>query len=179
MGKLGRIGDFSRSLFVEALAFGFTAPAGSFSLHLDGRLTAAAILIAGAAGVALCLGADFVKVNPPHEADGKSSAEGLKIASMAAGRTGLVCAGGSKADANVFLTELHNQIHIGGACGNATGRNIHMRSEDEAIRLCNAISAITLGDWSVEDAEAVFRGGIQSVGLHRRLAVYWRLSNGN
>ena len=50
MGKLGRIGDFSRSLFVEALAFGFTAPAGSFSLHLDGRLTAAAILIAGAAG---------------------------------------------------------------------------------------------------------------------------------
>ena len=27
----------------------------------------------------------------------------LKIASMAAGRTGLVCAGGSKADANVFL----------------------------------------------------------------------------
>ena len=106
----------------------------------------------------MCLGADFVKVNPPHEADGKSSAEGLKIASMAAGRTGLVCAGGSKADANVFLTELHNQIHIGGACGNATGRNIHMRSEDEAIRLCNAISAITLGDWSVEDAEAVFRG---------------------
>ena len=60
-------------------------------------------LIAGAAGVALCLGADFVKVNPPHEVDGKSSSESLKIASMAAGRTGLVCAGGSKADANVFL----------------------------------------------------------------------------
>ena len=99
---------------------------------------------------------------------------------MAAGRTGLVCAGGSKADANVFLTELHNQIHIGGACGNATGRNIHMRSgKDEAIRLCNAISAITLGDWSVEDAEASipWRKGIQPIGLHRRLAVYWRLSN--
>ena len=115
-------------------------------------------LIAGAAGVALCLGADFVKVNPPHEVEGQTSAEGLAIASKAAGRTGLVCAGGSKADANVFLTELHNQIHIGGACGNATGRNIHMRSTEEAIRLCNAISAITLGDWSVEYAEAVFRG---------------------
>ena len=111
-------------------------------------------LIAGAAGVALCLGADFVKVNPPHEVEGQTSAEGLAIASKAAGRTGLVCAGGSKADANVFLTELHNQIHIGGACGNATGRNIHMRSTEEALRLCNAISAITLGDWSVEDAEA-------------------------
>ena len=88
-------------------------------------------LIAGAAGVALCLGADFVKVNPPHEVEGQTSAEGLAIASKAAGRTGLVCAGGSKADANVFLTELHNQIHIGGACGNATGRNIHMRSTEE------------------------------------------------
>ena len=77
---------------------------------------------------------------------------------MAAGRTGLVCAGGSKADANVFLTDLYDQIHVGGACGNATGRNIHMRSTEEAIRLCDAISAITLGDWSVEDAEAVFKG---------------------
>lgn len=50
MGKLGRIGDFSRSLSVEALTFGLAAPAGSSSLHLDGRLTAAAILIACAAG---------------------------------------------------------------------------------------------------------------------------------
>lgn len=55
-------------------------------------------LIAGAAGVALCLGADFVKVNPPKATDGQTSAEGLKIASTAAGRTGLVCAGGSKED---------------------------------------------------------------------------------
>jgi class I fructose-bisphosphate aldolase len=114
--------------------------------------------IAGAAGVALCLGADFVKVNPPHEADGKSSAELLHIASVAAGRTGLVCAGGSKRDANEFLSDLYDQIHIGGADGNATGRNIHTRSLDEAVRLANAIAAITLGDWSVEDAEAVYAG---------------------
>lgn len=118
----------------------------------------AADLIAGAAGVALCLGADFVKVNPPAASDGKTSAEHLKIASMASGRTGLVCAGGSKADATVFLSQLHDQIHIGGACGNATGRNIHMRSLDEAVRLTKAISAITLADYSVEDAVAVFNG---------------------
>lgn len=118
----------------------------------------AADLIAGAAGVALCLGADFVKVNPPAASDGKTSAENLKIASMASGRTGLVCAGGSKADATVFLTQLHEQIHIGGACGNATGRNIHMRSLDEAVRLTKAISAITLADYSIEDAVAVFNG---------------------
>ena len=115
-------------------------------------------LIAGAAGVALCLGADFVKVNPPAAVEGQTSAEGLAIASRAAGRTGLVCAGGSKADAHDFLTSLHDQIHIGGACGNATGRNIHMRSTEEAVRLTKAISAITLADYSVEDAEAVFNG---------------------
>ncbi len=115
-------------------------------------------LIAGAAGVALCLGADFVKVNPPAPTDDKTSAENLKIASTAAGRTGLVCAGGSTVDAQTFLTQLHDQIHIGGACGNATGRNIHQRSLDEAVRLTKAISAITLADYDVDQALAVFEG---------------------
>lgn len=115
-------------------------------------------LIAGAAGAALCLGADFVKVNPPAPSEGATSAQNLAIASQAAGRTGLVCAGGSKADAKDFLASLYDQIHIGGACGNATGRNIHMRSLDEAVRLTKAISAITLSDYEVEDALAVFNG---------------------
>jgi class I fructose-bisphosphate aldolase len=115
-------------------------------------------LIAGAAGTALCLGADFVKVNPPKGDDAGSSADKLKEAAAASGRTGLVCAGGSTVEANVFLQQLWDQIHVGGATGNATGRNIHQRSLDEAVRLTKAISAITLGDWSVEDAEAVFRG---------------------
>ena len=115
-------------------------------------------LIAGAAGVALCLGADFVKVNPPSACEDSTSAENLSIAAKAAGRTGLVCAGGSTVDAETFLTQLHDQIHIGGACGNATGRNIHQRSLDEAVRLTKAISAITLADYSVADALAVFNG---------------------
>lgn len=115
-------------------------------------------LIAGAAGVALCLGADFVKVNPPKPEDGRTPAEALKVASDAAGRTGLVCAGGSTVDAKTFLTQLYDQIHVGGADGNATGRNIHQRSLDEAVRLTKAISAITLADYSVEDALAVFEG---------------------
>ncbi|QKF07460.1 aldolase [Berryella wangjianweii] len=114
-------------------------------------------LIAGAAGAALCLGADFVKVNPPKPAAG-TSAEALAVASEAAGRCGLVCAGGSTVDAPTFLSQLHEQIHVGGACGNATGRNIHQRSLDEAVRLTKAISAITLDDASVEDALAVFEG---------------------
>lgn len=115
-------------------------------------------LIAGAAGVALCLGADFVKVNPPKPTDEATSAESLKIAATAAGRTGLVCAGGSTVDAQTFLTQLHDQIHVGGACGNATGRNIHQRSLDEAVRLTKAISAITLADYDVDRALKVFNG---------------------
>lgn len=115
-------------------------------------------LIAGAAGVALCLGADFVKVNPPKATDEATSAESLEIAATAAGRTGLVCAGGSTVDAQTFLTQLHDQIHIGGACGNATGRNIHQRSLDEAVRLTKAISAITLADYDVDRALKVFNG---------------------
>ncbi|MEL7667761.1 MAG: aldolase, partial [Actinomycetota bacterium] len=112
----------------------------------------------GAAGVAVSLGADFVKVNPPKGDETASSAEKLKEAASAAGRTGLVCAGGSTVDARTFLTQLWEQIHVGGASGNATGRNIHQRSLDEAVRLTKAISAITLGDWSAEDALAVFNG---------------------
>jgi class I fructose-bisphosphate aldolase len=115
-------------------------------------------LIAGAAGVALCLGADFVKVNPPKPTDGASSAELLARASEAAGRTGLVCAGGSTVDAEQFLTQLYEQIHIGGAAGNATGRNIHQRSLDEAVRLTKAISAITLADYDAQEALDVFAG---------------------
>ncbi|MCL2756699.1 MAG: aldolase [Coriobacteriia bacterium] len=117
-------------------------------------------LIAGAAGVALCLGADFVKVNPPKPAAGDTatSAELLKRASAASGRTGLVCAGGSTVDATKFLSQLYDQIHIGGATGNATGRNIHQRSLDEAVRLTKAISAITLGDYDVAEALDVFNG---------------------
>ncbi len=115
-------------------------------------------LIAGAAGVAVALGSDFVKVNPPKATDDATSPELLEQASLASGRTGLVCAGGSTVDAKTFLTQLWEQIHVGGATGNATGRNIHQRSLDEAVRLTKAISAITLADYSAADALAVFEG---------------------
>ncbi|MGI6590092.1 MAG: aldolase [Eggerthellaceae bacterium] len=114
--------------------------------------------IAGAAGVALCLGSDFVKVNPPHPSDDKDQFQNLAIASAAAGRTGLVCAGGSTVKAEDFLEQLYNQIHVGGADGNATGRNIHQRGTEEAVRLTKAISAITLRDASVDEAVAIYRG---------------------
>ena len=113
-------------------------------------------LIAGAAGVAACLGSDFVKVNAPKK-DGKSSPELLREAVRAAGRTKLVCAGGSTTTEEKFLSELYDQIHVGGAAGNATGRNIHQKSLDDAVKFCNAIYAITVENKSVSDAIALLK----------------------
>jgi len=112
-------------------------------------------LIAGACGVAACLGSDFVKVNAPKK-DGESSAQLLQEGIRAAGRTRVVCAGGSSTDASAFLQELHEQIHIGGAAGNATGRNIHQRSLPEAIRMCNAIYAVTIENADPEMAMKIY-----------------------
>ncbi len=114
-------------------------------------------LIAGACGVALTLGSDFVKVNYP-KAEGQDSAEIFKEAVAAAGRTHVVAAGGSSTDATTFLQRLHDQIHVSGAIGNATGRNIHQKPLDEAVRMCDAISAITLADMPVDEAVQVYEG---------------------
>lgn len=113
-------------------------------------------LIAGAAGVAACLGSDFVKVNAPKK-DGKSGAELLQEAVQAAGRTKVVCAGGSSTSEEKFLSELYDQIHVGGASGNATGRNIHQKPLAEAVKFCNAIYAITVENKSFEEALEILK----------------------
>ena len=115
-------------------------------------------LIAGAAGMGACLGADFVKVNYPKPKEGKS-AEAFKEAILAAGkRTGVITAGGGSKGVRDFLQETWDQINISGCKGNATGRNIHQKPIAEAIRLANAISAITLDLKSVEEAMKVYMG---------------------
>ncbi len=102
-------------------------------------------LVAGAAGIAAALGSDFAKVNVP-EKDGVQVPGLLKEASQAAGRTKIICSGGPSINEEQFLKGLYEQIHLGGTSGNATGRNIHQKSLDEAIRMCNAIAAISLDD---------------------------------
>lgn len=112
-------------------------------------------LIAGAAGIGACLGSDFVKVNAPKVNGSKEGLDAslLQNAVKAAGRTGLVCAGGESEDPKVFLKTLHDQIHIGKTSGNARGRNIHQKSLDGAVKFCNAIYAITIENKSVAEAE--------------------------
>jgi fructose-bisphosphate aldolase / 6-deoxy-5-ketofructose 1-phosphate synthase len=114
-------------------------------------------LIAGATGFAACLGSDFVKVNYPKQ-EGQKSAEIFKQAVKAAGRTKVVCAGGSSMEPKAFLQQLHDQIFISGASGNATGRNIHQKPLAEAVRLANAVTAITVYGKSVDEAFKVYSG---------------------
>jgi len=102
-------------------------------------------LAADAAALACCLGADFVKITYP----GNKKAMANSV--VAAGRTGVLCAGGSTTDKKKFLKTLKDQIDAG-ARGNATGRNIHQKSLKEAIKLCNAIYSITVERKSLKEA---------------------------
>ncbi len=112
-------------------------------------------IIAGATGAAACLGADFVKVNYPKKA-GKESKDIFKEAVNSAGKTKVVCAGGSSTDPKKFFQRLWDQIFVSGASGNATGRNIHQKSLAEAVKMCNAISAITYDNKSAADALKIY-----------------------
>jgi DhnA family fructose-bisphosphate aldolase class Ia len=113
-------------------------------------------LIAGAAGVAVSLGADFAKVKSPTSTEILTSAQTLKIACAAAGNSKIVCSGGKKIDTQEYLTQLHNQIHDGDAAGTATGRNIFQRSLSEGIALTHAISALVYDNVDLKTSLALF-----------------------
>lgn len=108
-------------------------------------------LIAGAAGIAACLGADFVKLKVP-ENNGKFDPAYMNEIVSAAGNTGVLCEGGTKEDPVEFLTQLYEQIHEGGARGSGTGRNIHQRNLQDAVKMANAIHAITVENETVKEA---------------------------
>lgn len=99
-------------------------------------------LIAGATGIALSLGADFVKIKTPATTNMVSTAQSLKIACAAAGNTKVICSDGELMEAQELLTQLYDHIHNGDIAGAALGRNIFQRSLSEGIALTNAISAI-------------------------------------
>jgi len=183
MVDVQQVVDFKKSTGLNILGIGYTIYLGSefehlmireayqaiYQAHQHGLVTVLWIyprgqavkdekdadLIAGATGVAATLGSDFVKVNYP-KAKSERSAEIFKRAIKAAGRTKVVCAGGSSTDPQEFLQQLHDQIFISGAAGNATGRNIHQKKLAEAVRLANAVTAITVYGKSVAEAFKIF-----------------------
>jgi len=99
-------------------------------------------LIAGVAGVAVSLGADFVKIKVPTATELLTSSQNLKIICSAAGNTKVICSGGEKIDAQEYLAQLYDQIHNGDTAGTATGRNIFQHSLTQSIALTRAIAGI-------------------------------------
>ena len=138
-----------------------------FYAHQQGLVTIASIyplgkevkeertpeIIAGAAGVAPCISADFVKVHTPEPNFGQSSEELLQQATAAAGNTKLICSGGPTQKAEKFLDQLHKQMHTGGAYGAGVGRNIFQKSLDQAIKMTKAISAIVYDGKTAQEAK--------------------------
>lgn len=116
-------------------------------------------LVAGAAGVAACLGADFAKVNYPYQAKNqKKAAHDYKEVTMAAGLTKILCVGGSMKNAKSYLSHLHNQLNISNTKGVAIGRNIHQRSLKDAIRFSQAVSSLVFHNQSLKDANLILEG---------------------
>ena len=99
-------------------------------------------LLAGAAGVAACLGADFVKIHPPQSTATHSSASLLKTIIEAAGNTKVICAGGKQQDPEALIQEVRDQITIGGTAGAAIGRNIYQHSLADAVIITNQLAAL-------------------------------------
>lgn len=113
-------------------------------------------LIAGAAGIAVSLGADFAKIKPPTSTEILTSSQSLKIACMAAGNSKIICSGGKKVEISDCLETIYNQIHEGDTAGTATGRNIFQRSLTEAIALTHAISAIVYDNVDLKTSIALY-----------------------
>jgi fructose-bisphosphate aldolase/6-deoxy-5-ketofructose 1-phosphate synthase len=115
-------------------------------------------LIAGGAGVAAALGADFVKVKYPNSSNNSKTAEQYQEVIKAAGLTKVICVGGSKQKAEDLIKQVWTQIHVSGSGGLAVGRNLHQRPLKEAILLATALALIINHESSLEDALNVYRG---------------------
>jgi len=108
-------------------------------------------VIAGGAGVAACLGADFVKVMYPYSGPEETAKE-FKTVVEAAGRTKVICVGGSKMSPEELLRHIDQQIHISQTAGSAVGRNLHQYPLKEAVKIAKAISGIIYHDYPLQKA---------------------------
>jgi len=113
-------------------------------------------LIAGAAGIAQVLGADFVKVHVPETGSKEKDMQALAIASQAAGNTHLICSGGSRIDVAELIKNIAAQLSLGNTAGCAIGRNIFQRSYKEAVALTFALAALVYDGVAVQQAIDIF-----------------------
>jgi len=100
-------------------------------------------VIAGGAGIAACLDADFVKLKYPYNTNSpKLTAEKYKEVVLAAGKTKIICVGGSMRNEEEMLNTTKEQLEISKTSGLAIGRNLHQRSLKEATVLGKKLSKL-------------------------------------
>lgn len=115
-------------------------------------------LIAGGAGVAAALGADFVKVKYPYNyANTDKKAAEFQEVIQAAGKTKVICVGGSKQKSENLLTHLSHQLKNGSA-GLAVGRNLHQRSLKEATLLGQSLLSMIHHQATKTEALGILKG---------------------
>jgi len=113
--------------------------------------------IAGGAGIAASLDADFAKVKYPYKAKNLIlTARNFHEATLAAGQTKIICVGGKKRSTDDLFKYLEKQITISGTAGLAIGRNLHQRPLDEATRLSQALGSIIFRNKTAEEAKLIF-----------------------
>lgn len=114
--------------------------------------------IAGGAGVAAALGADFVKVKYPYDKKLTKVNENFKEVIQAAGKTKVICVGGGQQNAIELITHAYKQKTIAGSSGLAIGRNLHQRSLKEAITLATSLALIINHNVTLEEALDFYKG---------------------
>lgn len=114
-------------------------------------------LIAGAAGVANCLGADFVKVHVPHDDKEYTSLEWLSLAQQHAGNTDVICSGGPRQEPRDLLKHVHEQLTTAQIGGCALGRSIFQNTLSEAIALTQALEELLYKSGSLEKALSLLK----------------------
>jgi DhnA family fructose-bisphosphate aldolase class Ia len=109
-------------------------------------------VIAGAAGMAASLGADFVKIRKPS-----GFTANLQQAVQAAGNTKVLVSGGIKQNPKDFLQEVYDNIHEGKTAGGAIGRNIFQLPQKQAIALSTALSRVIYQNIAVQEALDLYK----------------------
>lgn len=109
-------------------------------------------LLAGAAGIANALGADFVKIPVPEAKNSIASTEWLKVICKAAGNTQVICSGGKQINRETFLHNVYDQVHTGNVAGVAVGRNIFQNTTNTAIAMTHALASIVYNGKTPKEA---------------------------
>ena len=89
---------------------------------------------------------------------GMTQPESLAIASQASGRTELFVQVEALFASRAIPSKVMGSNECGGCRGAATGRNIHQKNTEEAVRMTAACHAIICEGASVDTALSIFNG---------------------